>query len=99
MAVLVSESGTRVRVADGDVERLVRAGYRLADGAPARKVPAPAVEPVAESEPVKPSKPVGEPRGNASTEAWADYASGIGVEFPEDANRKQIQEAIVAAGK
>lgn len=99
MAVLVSESGTRVRVADGDVERLVRAGYRLADGAPARKAPAPAAEPVAESEPVKPSKPVGEPRGNASTEAWADYASGIGVEFPEDANRKQIQEAIVAAGK
>jgi hypothetical protein len=39
------------------------------------------------------------PAGNASTEVWAEFAKAAGVVFAEDATRKQIVEAVEAAGK
>lgn len=39
----------------------------------------------------------GAPRGNASREEWAEYATSKGVEFAEDAKRDDIKAAIEAA--
>lgn len=37
------------------------------------------------------------PRGNAATEAWADYADALGVEYEPGATRTDIQAAIAAS--
>lgn len=34
------------------------------------------------------------PRGNASREAWADYAQSVGVEVGDDWTRNQIRDAV-----
>lgn len=36
------------------------------------------------------------PAGNASTEAWAEYADAIGVEYDEGAGRDEIRAAVAA---
>ena len=38
----------------------------------------------------------GVPRGNASTEEWAAYATGLGVEVPEGAKRDDIRMLVEA---
>lgn len=97
---LISPKGSHVQALGTLAEKLLRKGYARADGASTVPVVEEReAETTPEEKPAEATPTSGEPRGNASTEAWADYASGIGVEFPEDANRKQIQEAIVAAGK
>ena len=37
------------------------------------------------------------PRGNASRDDWAAYATGRGIEFDENANRDEIRAAVDAA--
>jgi len=37
------------------------------------------------------------PRGNASTEAWAEYADALGVEYDDGATRTEIQAAVAAS--
>ena len=53
---------------------------------------------VLEATPEQPTNPTGmtEPRGNGSRSAWATYASGLGVEVPEDAKRDDIKALIAA---
>lgn len=37
----------------------------------------------------------GAPKGNASREAWAEYAESLGIDVPQDAKQKDIR-ALVA---
>lgn len=69
--------------------------------------PAPSTDP-GEPDPADPSEPGDpadpadgpeKPAGNASTEDWATFAKAVGVEVDDDATRKQIVEAVEAAGK
>lgn len=96
---LISPKGSHVQARGPLAERLLRKGYSRVDAPDAvdfddepedEQVPAD-VPAEGDSAPA-----VGEPRGNASTEAWAAYARDLGVEFPKDATRKDIQEAIDA---
>ncbi|GIG27181.1 hypothetical protein [Cellulomonas denverensis] len=41
----------------------------------------------------------GAPKGNASREAWAEYADSLGVEYPAEAKQKEIRAAVEAAQK
>lgn len=36
----------------------------------------------------------GAPAGNASRDAWAEYAEGLGIEVPEDAKRDDIKALV-----
>lgn len=38
----------------------------------------------------------GSPKGNASREAWAEYADTLGVEYADDASRDDIKAAVAA---
>jgi len=51
-----------------------------------------------EATPEQTSTPSGltEPKSNGSRAAWATYASGLGVEVPEDAKRDDIKALIAA---
>ena len=40
-----------------------------------------------------------EPRGNATRDAWAEYADSLGVEYAEDDKREDIKAAITAAAE
>jgi hypothetical protein len=40
---------------------------------------------------------VARPRGNASRDDWAAYATGRGVEFDEQASQREIRAAVEAA--
>jgi len=46
----------------------------------------------------KPSKDAGDgaPKGNASRDAWAEYADSIGVEYDGEASRDDIKAAVAA---
>lgn len=83
--------------------------HLLADATDAAQAPEPpagtpltpeeaADEALREAIPEQTSTPAGltEPKGNASRAAWATYASGLGVEVPEDAKRDDIKALIAA---
>lgn len=36
----------------------------------------------------------GAPAGNASRDAWAEYAEGLGIEVPEDAKRDDVKALV-----
>jgi len=38
------------------------------------------------------------PPGNATTDAWSDYAGHVGVDIDDDATRDEIRDAVDAAG-
>lgn len=43
----------------------------------------------------EPPQPVpSRPAGNASRQAWADYATAVGVDVPDDATRNQIRDLV-----
>lgn len=51
----------------------------------------PAEEPAGET---SPDEQDGAPAGNASRDAWAEYAEGLGIEVPEDAKRDDIKALV-----
>lgn len=99
VGVVSPQTGNVVQAEGESVQRFIDAGWTLAKGEKSPVVEKPAEGDGGDESPAPdpaPVAPVGEPRGNASTETWAEYARGLGVEFPEDATRKEIQEAIDA---
>lgn len=38
----------------------------------------------------------GAPKGNASRDAWAEYADSLGVEYEDEASRDDIKAAVAA---
>lgn len=99
VGVVSPQTGNVVQAEGESVQRFLDAGWTLAKGEKSPVVEKSTADEVGDestaSEPATVAS-VGEPRGNASTETWAEYARGLGVEFPEDATRKEIQEAIDA---
>lgn len=76
-------TGTVVSVTAGSVQ-----AKKWAVFVPAEE---PAEEPAGET---SPDEQDGAPAGNASRDAWAEYAEGLGIEVPEDAKRDDIKALV-----
>lgn len=73
-----------------------RSGSKAGQGATGKgKAPEPATTPQKPAD--GPESGVSEPKGNASRDEWAAYATHLGLEVSEDAGRDAIKELVAAA--
>lgn len=87
MALYRSPQGERLDIPAKGVRAIRALGWVPVDSSPAsteEQAPEGGVEPV-------------EPKGNASREAWAQYADAKGVAYSPDATRNEIRDAVHAA--